>query len=224
MSKLKISILLTGVIGATTLFSQRQYDPIPVEDENTIFKKKSKFLLEQYIPKLLMPGDTQLLKEVCPMNESMEGRMGNLTLQDQSNWKVRPSHVSRLPHWKPGHWIALTQNNSLFTTKFPYRLINYTLNKGIDVKFYSGPDSNSRNINTIKEIDYQTGKILFNNGRRGKMRQADLVHFKLWKKDDIIMNGVNSGKGDDYKHILINTTIPEQLEKGHAVLCNLVLY
>jgi len=171
-----------------------------------------------------MPGDTQLLKEVCPMNETMEGRMGNLTLQDLSNWKVRPSHVSKLPYWKPGHWIALTQNNTFFTTKFPYRLINYTLNQTIDVNYYSGPDTRCGHINIIEDIDYQTGDILFYNGRKGKMRQSDLNHFSLWKKDDVVMNGVNSARGDDYKHILINTTIPEQLEKGCAVLCNLVLY
>lgn len=224
MNNLRKTFLLAVVLGSATLFSQRQYNPIPVDDVKPITKKKTKLFFEQYIPEILHPEDYLLLKEVFPMNETMEDRMGSLILEDQSEWKVKPSHVSRLLHWKKGHRIALTQNNTLFLTKFPYRLINYTLNQSIDVKQYSGPDLRCGHINVIEEIDYETGEIKFYNGRKGKMRLSDSYLYTLWNKEDVVMTGVRSGRGSDYGQIIINANCPQQLENGSAVLCNLVIY
>lgn len=224
---------LSAALLTTALFADQNESAIPIRDLKQIVAKESKQLpkkiktklfFESSIPPLCFPEDYQLLRDVYPLKNSTEDIMGNITLEDGSNWKVRSSHVYRLTKWQPGHRIVITQNNSLFFTKFPFRLINYTLKESIDVKAYQGPDSRGVRINYIQAIDYDRGEIIFHNGRRGILCSSNYSTYKSWKNGDVISTGINTEWGSDYNHILINMSSKEQVENGKVVLSNLVMY
>lgn len=232
MNKLTKIFTLSVTLTASVLFSSYEDEPISlrelkeiVHQKNELPKKiKTKVLFESAIPPLCFREDYQLLQDVYPMQDSIEDKMGNVTLEDGSNWKVRPSHVHRLTKWKPGHRIVITQNDAWFYTKFPFRLINYTLKEAIDVKSYYGPDTRGNRINYIDSINTKTHEIVFHNGRKGVLRASDYPIYKHWRKGDVIATGINTSWSSDYNYILINMSSKEQIENGKAVLSNLIMY
>ncbi|MFA6119045.1 MAG: hypothetical protein WCT85_06760 [Parachlamydiales bacterium] len=141
----------------------------------------------------------------------------SLTIEDGSEWKIRPIHINEVLSWGIKDPILIVLNDSFISSYFygyKYKMINAEKNTSIDVKLNLGPLLNNPKTLKVLAIDFESNEITLSDATLWKCNNTDLYMLQKWLKDDGIIVGTNT-KGylfnRSQENILINVNMLQEI-------------